>query len=126
MSLILVIDDYQPILGMLHLMLQSAGYEVFTASDATAVPDLARHLNPDLVLMDVDMPQRSGIAVCEDLKRNPATVHIPVLLTTGRMGAGVLSQAREAGAFGVLTKPFFRAWLLEEVARAISVVSVRR
>lgn len=120
MALILVVDDYAPILSMLHLMLSSAGYEVFTASDGAAVPELAAHLKPDLVLMDVDMPRRDGVAICGDLKRTPATTDIPVLMMTGRLSMGVLREARAAGALGVLSKPFIRVRLLEEVASAIT------
>ena len=119
MARILVVDDYPAILGMLELMLAAAGYEVVTAIDGAAGLELAGRLRPDLVLLDVDMPDMDGMAVCTHLKGDPATRHIPVLLMTGRLCTGILEQARQVGAFGVLSKPFFHIRLLEEVARAM-------
>lgn len=122
MARILVVDDYPAILGMLQLMLATAGHEVVTAAGGAAGLGLAGRVKPDLVLLDVDMPERDGMAVCGDLKRDPATAHIPVLLMTGRLCVEVLERARQEGALGVVPKPFFRARLLEEIARAIPEV----
>jgi twitching motility two-component system response regulator PilH len=119
MARILVVDDYPAIPVMLEAMLGAAGHEVFTADCAEAGLELANQIRPDLVLLDVDMPDRDGLAVCADLGREPATAHIPVLLMTGRLCLAVLEQGRQAGARGFLSKPFSRECLLEEIARAL-------
>lgn len=119
MARILVVDDYPAMLALLETTLVSAGHEVVTAGGgADGLVFAARH-RPDLVLLDVDMPHMSGLVVCGDLKRDPATEHIPVLLMTGRFGFEVLERARQAGALGVLPKPFVRERLLEEIARIV-------
>ncbi|MDF3059010.1 MAG: pilH [Rariglobus sp.] len=125
MARILVIDDYPAILSMLELILATAGHEVVTAENAGAGLSLAGRLKPDLVLLDVDMPEMNGLAACDGLKGDPATRHIPVLLMTGRLCMEVVERARRAGAYGVLPKPFFRARLLEEVTRALAGIRPR-
>lgn len=117
MARILVIDDYPAILGLLQLTLTTAGHEVVTASDGVSGLALAERVHPDLVLVDVDMPEMDGVAVCGGLKRDPGTRDIPVLLMTGRLSAQVMDRGRRVGAEGVLPKPFVRARLLEEIQR---------
>ncbi len=119
MALILVVDDYPAILDVLEIMLTAAGHDVARADDGAAGLARASQLKPDLVMLDIDMPAMDGIDVCEALKNNPATMHISVLLMTGRLSAEVLTRARQAGALRVLSKPFSRVPLLAEVARAI-------
>lgn len=118
MARILVIDDYPAILTLLQLTLARAGHEVATAGDGESGLKLAGTMKPDLVLLDVDMPDGDGLAVCRTLKRDPAMAHIPVLMMTGRFRAKVLERSRVAGAFGVLPKPFRGDLLLEEIERA--------
>lgn len=119
MARILVVDDYPAILGLLEATLVTAGHEVLTADDGAGGRELASRMKPDLVLLDVDMPDLDGTTVCADLKREPITMHIPVLLMTGRMCWDVLDRARRAGAHGLVAKPFLRDRLLEEVARVL-------
>ena len=122
MARILVVDDYPAILAMLRLTLLEAGYEVETAENGAACLEVARRERPDVVLLDVDMPVMDGIAACEDLKRDPVTRDIPVILMSGRLCMEVIERARHARAAGVLRKPFVRALLLEEVSKAIEGV----
>jgi CheY-like chemotaxis protein len=126
MAHILVVDDYPAILALLDLTLTVEGHEVATAGDGAAGLELAARLKPDLVLLDVDMPGMGGMAMCGDLKRDPATAHIPVLMMTGRLCLEVLVKARQVGALGVLPKPFIRVHLLEEVAQAVRAVQPTR
>lgn len=116
---ILVVDDYPAIVCMLQLILAEAGHEVIGAGSGAAGLELAIRWKPDLVLLDIDMPERDGMLVCGDLKHDPATMHIPVLMMTGRLCMETLARARQAGALGVLPKPFLRELLLEEIALAV-------
>jgi CheY-like chemotaxis protein len=120
MALILVIDDYQPILELLEISLSQAGHEVMAASGGAVGLELAGERPPDLVLVDVDMPGMDGLTVCGKLKRTAGTKEIPVLLMTGRPCAQRLASAQKAGAFGVLSKPFVFDQLLDEITRAVS------
>lgn len=120
MAHILVVDDYPAILAMLRLTLLGAGHEVETAEDGLAGLVAARRSGPDVVLLDVDMPGMDGVAACAELKRDARTRGIPVILMSGRLCMAVIEKARQAGAAGVLRKPFDRALLLEEVEKAIA------
>lgn len=119
MARILVIDDYAGILDVLELMLTAVGHEVMTAETGMAGLELAGRSRPDLVLLDVDMPTMDGVSVCVELKRNTRTADIPVLMMTGRFGPQVSERARQAGALGIMPKPFVRECLLEEIRRAV-------
>ncbi len=115
MARILVVDDYEPILDMLRLVLAAAGHEVFTAGDGISGLSQAQSLRPDLVLLDIDMPETDGVFVCREIKQAPSTAEIPVLLMTGRPGSH--ARARGAGALGILSKPFACSELLTEIKR---------
>lgn len=119
MARILVIDDYAPILDMLDLMLAGAGHEVITACSGTAGLELAHSWRPDLVLLDVDMPEMDGVTVCGRIKKGAATMGIPVLLMSGRFTPDVFERARKAGALAVMSKPFMRERLLAEIQNAV-------
>lgn len=119
MARILVIDDYAPILHMLDLLLGEAGHEVMTAGTGAEGLARAHSWRPDLVLLDVDMPEMDGLAVCGELKRGETTGRIPVLLMSGRLSPAVSDRAREAGAFAVMPKPFMRERLLAEIQSAV-------
>lgn len=111
MATVLVVDDEDYILKLLHIALTKAGYDVLTASNGEEGYELARSAHPDLILLDVNMPDISGVAVCKLLKSDPQTRDIEVLLMTG----GCLSeeQAKKAGARKLLRKPFSIKTLLE-------------
>lgn len=118
MARILVIDDYAAILVMLEMMLAEAGHEVRTACSGVAGLEVAERWRPDLVLLDVDMPEMDGVSVCHELKRVDATRNIPVLLMSGRFGPDLSERARKAGARGVMPKPFACEGLLAEIRSA--------
>ena len=111
MATILVVDDEDYILRLLNIALTKAGYNVLSASSGEQGYMLARSAHPDLILLDVNMPDISGVAVCKLLKSDSQTRDIEVLLMTG----GCLSeeQAEKAGAKKLLRKPFSIKSLIE-------------
>ena len=80
---ILVIDDKLDTVLLLRELLTSRGYEVLTATDADEGKELVHSERPDLVLLDVVMPGKSGYDVCRELKEDPMTRLIPVVMITG-------------------------------------------
>lgn len=100
---------------MLRAVLSSAGHDVVTAENGVSGLELAIRLQPDLILMDIEMPLMGGLAVCEELKREECTARVPVWLMTGRPSTGILERARTCGALGVLNKPFLRDTLLQAI-----------
>ena len=79
---LLVVDDDPEIVNMLALRLGKRGYKVSTANDGTAALELARREKPDLVLLDVMMPGKSGWEVARALKQDPETEHVKIVMLT--------------------------------------------
>ncbi len=99
---ILLVDDDAAIQDTLALMLESKGYAVDRAWNGEEALDLADPERHALILMDVEMPRMCGDAACRELKANPRTARIPILLTS----ACAIDLARDAGPDGYLVKPF--------------------
>jgi putative two-component system response regulator len=102
---IVVADDMAPLLETLSETLRTDGYEVFSAADGEEAMALVRSESPDLVLTDINMPSLNGIELCRQLKDDPATRLIPVMLLTGLDGRADRLAGIDAGADDFLTKP---------------------
>src|SRR6266511_5343105 len=102
----LIIDDDPDLLRLVRWTLEfTAGWEVVSASSGASGVELARSAAPNVILVDVMMPELDGYEVCRRLKADPATAQVPVVLLTARRE---LDQRRlaETGAAGVVFKPF--------------------
>src|SRR5712671_5197312 len=77
---ILVADDESHILHVVSLKLRNAGFRVVTARDGQEALELAQQEHPDLLITDYHMPQLSGLELCQRLKQDPATTHIPAIM----------------------------------------------
>ncbi len=102
----LIIDDDPDLLRLVRWTLEfTAGWEVVSASSGASGVELARSAAPNVILVDVMMPELDGYEVCRRLKADPATAQVPVVLLTARRE---LDQGRlaETGAAGVVFKPF--------------------
>jgi two-component system, OmpR family, phosphate regulon response regulator PhoB len=103
---ILVVDDDADILELLGFTLKKAGFAIGTARDGMEALKKACTLLPDLILLDVMMPEMDGLAVCEILRRDPATSSIPILILTAASGQLSRLAGLHAGATEYMTKPF--------------------
>jgi CheY-like chemotaxis protein len=117
---ILVVDDYPDTLDVWRLSLRSAGYEVATAADGFTALALAEALLPDLVVLDLELPGRSGYDVASQLRRNPATRRIPLIAATGFSHEAQLERARRAGFDVLVVKPCDPADLIAHIERLIA------
>ena len=102
---ILVVDDIDANVRLLQAKLQAVYYVVLTAHDGTTALAIAAAEKPDIVLLDVMMPGMDGFQVCQRLKEDPETRHIPVVLVTALDGRADRITGLEAGADEFLTKP---------------------
>ena len=109
---ILVVDDDRIIIEVLGQSLSLAGYEVITAADGEQGLEYARKLDPDLILLDVMMPKLDGYSVCTQLKQDPATRLIPIIILTALTERDDKLKALEAGADEFIRKPPDRQELL--------------
>ncbi len=115
---ILAIDDNDVNLVMLQAML-SEDYDVETLSDGTIAESQAAAIKPDLILLDIVMPGKDGLSICGDLKANPDTQHIPVILMSAHNTSDDIATGFAAGADDYLCKPFSTAELKLRIRRRI-------
>ena len=114
---ILAIDDNQTNLAVLKVHLEQIGLTVMLADNPSDGLELARAERPDLILLDIMMPQMDGYEVCEQLKANPQTQHIPVVCLTSAHNLNAGEQSRRVGAATLVLKPFTTAELIAQVRR---------
>src|SRR2546428_13233266 len=81
---ILIVDDEQDVLDLLAYHLQKAGHKTVAARDGSAALQRARDVLPALILLDLMLPQIDGTDVCKQLKANPKTAHIPIIMLTAK------------------------------------------
>ncbi|MFW5641946.1 MAG: response regulator transcription factor, partial [Roseicyclus sp.] len=114
---ILLVEDEANILEAIGFILSRDGWDVQGhGKGETAVAEIER-VRPDLVVLDVMLPGRSGLEVLRDLRAREATRSLPVLMLTAKGQARDRDRAMALGADGFLVKPFSNASLLEEVRR---------
>jgi two-component system, cell cycle response regulator DivK len=112
---VLLVDDRPELLALHGACLHKHGYRVLVAEDGLTGLEYARAHQPGVIVLDHSMPGRTGIDVARDLKRDPQTAHIPVLLMTAHSYGAVGAAAREAGCDAFLPKPVDPSRLLREV-----------
>jgi len=123
--LILVVDDVQDNLELLGSLLSMHGYQVsVTQSGSQALKMLEKRL-PDVVLLDIQMPEMTGFDVCEQLKSQPETRDIPVIFITAQSEVSYIVQGFKAGAVDYVTKPFNTVELLVRVQTHIDLKMAR-
>jgi DNA-binding response OmpR family regulator len=103
---ILVVDDEPDALELIEYNLRSTGYQVFTAGDGVKALALARRHLPDVVVLDLMLPEIDGIEVCKILRRNPETTEVPILMLTAKADEIDRVIGLEVGADDYVTKPF--------------------
>jgi len=118
---ILVVDDTPQNVLLLSAVLEKKGYEVITASSGAQALQLVASDRPDLVLLDVVMPQMSGYEVCRKIRENPATGVLPVVMVTALDPGEERIKGLEAGADDFLTKPINQPELLARVRSLLRI-----
>ena len=103
---VLAIEDEEHIRTVLEYNLKMDGFEVHLAEDGRTGLDLARQINPDLILLDWMLPEMTGLEVLSELKQDKKTQGIPVFMLTAKAMGDDLSQALREGADDYITKPF--------------------
>ena len=119
---ILIVDDEDDILHFLELVLREKGYEVATASGGHEALTKAQLERPDLVLLDIMMPQMDGWEVLKLLRVDEGTSHIPVAMLSARTEAKDRVQGLQEGAIDYICKPFSLQELLGKIETIFSQV----
>jgi DNA-binding response OmpR family regulator len=113
--LILCIDDNKDTLKLVELLLSNEGYNVITTDDGDKALEIAIKSKPDLILVDVMMPDVNGYDVCHRLRSNKETAHIPIVFTTALGGIEYKFTAFSLGAVDYIVKPIQKEVLLNKI-----------
>jgi len=103
---VLVVDDDSDLLKLLSAMLGQEGFRVLTACNGDSAIKIAKTDRPHLVVLDVQMPRKSGLEVCKTLKQDEQTRNIPIIMLTGKVDEIDRVLGLELGAEDYITKPF--------------------
>lgn len=106
MARILIVDDSPSQLMGMKRIIEKLGHEPLTAEDGAAGVELARRELPDLILMDVVMPNLNGFQATRQISKDPSTAHIPIVLVTTKDQETDKVWGMRQGAKGYITKPF--------------------
>ncbi len=117
---IVIIDDEKDMVRLLQIELESEGYEVNPAFDAKSGLESIRQTRPDLVLLDVMLPDISGYEVLRSLKQDPLTKAIPVMMLTAKGLEREIQKGLDLGADEYISKPFNAALLIKRIATVLS------
>ncbi|CAK0744099.1 two-component system, chemotaxis family, chemotaxis protein CheY [Azospirillaceae bacterium] len=117
---ILSVDDSASVRQMVTFTLESAGYEVFAATDGMDALERLKTTEVDLVITDLNMPRLTGIELIKKLRAMPAFKFMPVVMLTTESEEGMKAQGRAAGATGWIVKPFKQDQLLAVVKKLLS------
>jgi len=112
---ILVADDDALVLRSLTFVLERAGFRIRTATNGAEAFALAQDQPPVLAMLDVMMPEMTGLELCRTLKNTQSTKHVPVFLVTARAMVSERARGIAAGADAYITKPFVNKELIEQV-----------
>ncbi|OLC19085.1 MAG: hypothetical protein AUG04_01485 [Deltaproteobacteria bacterium 13_1_20CM_2_69_21] len=117
---VLVVDDDPEIVTFLATLLELEGIDSTVATSAAAALEKLEHVVPNLVLLDIAMPDRDGLDLCRALKKDPRTRDVPVFVVSARPGKDVVERALAAGAEEFIRKPFENQELIQRIRVRLS------
>lgn len=118
---ILIVDDQISVVKIVSDVLKKGDYEIITAANGQLGIDSAKENKPDLIIMDIMMPVKTGLEAIQEIKEMDDIKSIPILVLTAKGGGNDLETAMNLGASGFLSKPFSPRAILEEVDRLLSL-----
>ncbi len=123
-SKILIADDNQPNVELMEAYLADLTCDIQIAVDGQDTMDKVASFQPDLILLDVMMPKLSGFEVCKQVKENPGTRHIMILMVTALNELGDIQRAVDVGTDDFLSKPVNQVELLKRVQNMLKFKDV--
>jgi len=116
---VLVVEDKASLTQMLQFLFLSKGLSVQIAFNGKEALEKASSIVPNLILLDIMMPEMDGFEVLEKLKKDPVTSNIPVIMLTARKSREDMQKARDLGAVEYITKPFKAVEVVDKVVRQL-------
>lgn len=123
---ILVVDDEDDVVNLVSFNLRAAGMEVLVARNGVEAVEVTRVTRPDLVILDLMMPELDGISVCELIRQQPESAETPVIMLTAWATDRARLVGLQAGASDYITKPFSPRELVRRVQSLLAESSLRR
>ena len=120
MAKILIAEDEPDIRDLITFTLRFAGYEVVAASNGEEAVEMARQEMPDMILLDVRMPKKTGYEACQMIKADPQMKDIPVLFLSAKGQESEIQTGLQAGATEYLLKPFAPDELVQRIQDVLS------
>src|SRR5215813_8600622 len=118
---VMIVEDHEPNMKLFHDLLEAQGYHTVCTREGFEVIDLARKHRPDLILMDIQLPEVSGLEVTKWLKEDPELRAIPVVAVTAFAMKGDEERIRKGGCEAYLSKPIPIAEFMETIRRFLGV-----
>ena len=115
---ILIVEDNQDLRQLLQLQLEHGGYETILARSGKQAVEMAFTLEPDLVLMDIIMPEMDGLEATRMIRQNPKTRSMPILAITAGVSNGIKEECSQSGCDDFIAKPF----TIEQLASRIEIL----
>ncbi len=110
---ILIVDDEPDIVDILTILLKKKGYEVSAAYSAKQCFEILENRRPDIILLDIMMPDMDGVEICNEIKSNSETKDIPVVMVTVKSAEeDIVRSFKEAKCDGYIVKPIIKAKIL--------------
>lgn len=119
MSKILIAEDSDMMRRIAKMSIEKGGYQVFEAENGAEAVDIAIKENPDVILLDAEMPEMDGWEACKNIRKNPATANTPVIMCTGHDLSDEANLLNEVGATDYITKPYNPVHVLEKIKSVI-------
>ncbi len=117
---ILVVDDSPVQIKITTTILNKSEYRVLSARDGSECIKITKKIKPDLILLDIDMPEMNGIEVCMNLNNDPKTKDIPIIFVTGITDDSTLKEAFDAGGTDYVRKPVNQVELLSRIKSVLN------
>ncbi len=117
---ILIVEDEESLLKLESILLTTKGYLVQGATTGLAALEAVAAEAPDLILLDIMLPELDGFEVCHRIKNNPETRRIPIILLTAKKTPEDMARGTEVGADQYITKPFKSAKVMETIEKLLS------
>jgi CheY-like chemotaxis protein len=123
MKRVLVVDDNDDLRELVRITLERGPFEVLEAADGQQALAAVQQTRPDLVLLDIEIPEVDGFAVCQRIKHDPTTAPIKVIMLTAAVQPEDRARAAAAGADGYVTKPFSLKSLISRLETELALTS---
>lgn len=126
MSKVMIVDDLKENLSLLDITLSKCGYETRIFGNPMTALKAVEECNPDLILLDINMPQMSGFELCSEIKKNESIKNIPIIFLTAQEDKESKVKAFECGGVDYITKPFIIEELCARVKNHLEISALQR